>query len=92
MLVLVGHEQAVEPLGGHGGADAGQVAGPVGRIGGLFEALAHERYLGPTCGVRKGRNLAVCGKLGYEPPMVRAEALACSNSNDPTGVVRMRTP
>ena len=53
VLVLVGHEQAVEPLGGHGGADAGQVEGPVGRIGGFFEALAHGRYLGPTCGARK---------------------------------------
>jgi hypothetical protein len=41
MLVLVRHEEAVQTLLGHGGADQGNVTGTKGRVGGFIESLAH---------------------------------------------------
>src|SRR5436190_414215 len=43
VLVLVGDEEAVQPLAGHGLADQRHMPGPEGAVGGFVKRLAHAR-------------------------------------------------
>ncbi len=92
VLVLVGDEEAVQALLGHGPADQRHVLGREGAIGGFCEGLAHGRHVSRSTGPGQGVGLRNTAVRRYNLPMVTVAATSRANSNGPIGVVRLRAP